>query len=170
MLNNITVLENGAFGYPGDDSYAVASGTTSSIQPGDFVAKALGNTSGNVVELAGTGTPVVATDYFAGLASSYSTETSSAAGTVKVMKFVPGTVYLGNPTVAATWDTQAKYDALVGARVVFTATQYGSSDNYTFTVDASDGSGNGLVVMPLDVKKYPGKVAFALRNAVNYLS
>lgn len=170
MLGNITVLENAAFGYPGDDSYAVASGTTASIQPGDPVAKALGNTSGSVVSLAATATPVVATDYYAGFASSYSTETASAAGTVKVMKFVNGTIYLGIPTVASSWDTQAKYDALVGSRVVFTATQSGSTSNYTFTVNAADGSGNGLVVMPLDVKKYPGKVAFAVRNAVNYLS
>lgn len=170
MLGNITVLENGAFGYPGDDSYAVASGTTASIQPGDPVAKTLGNATGNVVALAGNNTPSVGADYFAGIAASFSNETSTAAGTVKVMKFVPGTVYLGNPDVPATWDTQAEYDALVGARVLFSATQVGATDNYEFTILAADGAGNGLVVMPLDVKKYPGKVAFAIRNAVNYLS
>lgn len=170
MLGDIQVLENGAFGYPGDDVYVVASGTEGSILAGQPVAKALGNSSGNVVELAATATPVVATDYYAGISATSSNETSTADGVVRVMKFVPGTVYLGNPTVAATWDTQAEYDALVGARVVFTATQIGSTDNYTFTIDAADGATNGLVVMPLDVKKYPGKVAFAIRNGVNYLS
>ena len=170
MLGNINILENGAFGYPGDDEYTVALGTTASIQPGDPVAKALGNGTGNVVALAGDNTPVVGTNYFAGFASSYSTETTSAAGKVKVTKFVNGTVYLGIPDAPTSWDTQAEYDALVGARVLFNATQSGSTDNYTFTVLATDSSSNGLVIMPLDVKKYPGRVAFAVRNGVNYLS
>lgn len=167
MLGDVKILENGAFGYPGDDSYAVASGTTASIQPGDPVLKALGAAA---VTLATDNTPVVGTNYMAGIASSYSTETASAAGTVKVTKFVPGMVYLGNPDVAATWDTQAEYDALVGDRVLFNAVQIGSTDNYTFTILATDGATNGLVVMPLDVRKYPGKVAFAIRNGANYLA
>ena len=82
-LGDITIYDQGSFGYAGDVEYAVASGTTSSILAGTPVAKALGAAA---VTAAATGTPVVATDFFAGIAATTSTETASAAGTVKVTK------------------------------------------------------------------------------------
>ena len=161
MLGDFQIYAEGAFGYPGDDEYAVASGTTASIPAGTPVSKPLGSAT---VAAAADGTPVVATDFFAGIAATTSTETASAAGTVKVTKMVPGMSWLVAPKTTATWDTQAEYDALVGDRVTLDLT----SD--TWTIDATDGATNGCVVMPLDIKKYPGKVRFAFRNAVSYLS
>lgn len=161
LLGNIQLFTSGSFGYAGDDEYAVASGTTSSVVAGTPVLKALG---GAAVSAATTNMPVVATDFFAGIAASTSTETSGAAGTVKVTKLVPGQTWLIAPKVAATWDTQAEYDALVGDRVLLDLT------SSTWTILATDGATSGCVVMPLDIAKHPGQVRFAFRNGVNYLT
>lgn len=163
MLGDILIYDEGAFGYPGDEEFAVAASATF-IYPGEPVAKALGNSTGNVVAPAATATPVVGTNYYAGIAATTSTNTSGAAGTVKVTKLVPGVTYLCAPTVAASWDTQSEYDALVGARVRFTLS------GGVYTVDATDNSTYGLVVEPLDIARYPGKVRFSIRSGVSYLS
>lgn len=159
-IGDITLYSEGAFGYPGDDEYAVAASATL-IYAGEPVAKALG---GAAVTPAATNTPVVATDFYAGVAASTSTNTSGADGTVKVMKFTNNNSFLIKPKVAATWDTQAEYDALVGDRVLLDLTAG------TYTILATDGATSGCVVMPLEIAKYPGKVRFNFRNAVNYLS
>lgn len=162
-LGDITLYADAAYGYPGDDEYAVASSATL-IYAGEPVAKALGNSTGKVVTPAADGTPVVATDFFAGIAATTSTNTSGAAGTVKVTKMVQGASWLIKPKTAATWDTQAEYDALVGARITIDLT------TGSYTCDAADGATNGCVVMPLDISKYPAHVRFAFRNGVSYLS
>lgn len=162
-LGDITLYDEGAFGYPGEVTYAVAASATT-IKAGEPVAKTLGNSTGNVVTPAATNTPVVATDFYVGIAATTSTNTSGAAGTVNVMKFTPGVTYLIAPKVAASWDTQAEYDALVGARVLLDLT------STVYTILASDGATSGCVVMPLDISKYPAKVRFVFRSAVNALA
>ena len=159
-LGDIQVYDEAAFGYPGDVEYGVDK-AASTIYPGEPVSKALGATS--VAALA-TSKPVVGTDYLAGIAASTSTQTASANGTVKVMKIVPGLTYIISPKTAASWDTQAEYNDLVGARVTFDLT------SSTYTINATDGATNGLVVMPLDISKFPGKVRFAIRAGANYLA
>ncbi len=161
LLGDIQIYSEGAFGYPGDEEYAVDSGTTASITAGTPVKKALGSA---FVAAESTNTPVVATDFWAGFASSTSTETASLAGTVKVTKMDPNLTYLIAPKVAATFDTQAEYDALVGDRVLLDLT------SSTWTILAADSATYGCVIMPLNVSKHPGVVRFALRNGVNYLS
>lgn len=163
MIGDIIPYSEGAFGYPGDDVYVCAANTTV-INAGEPVAKALGNSTGNVVTAAATNTPVVATDFYAGIAATTSNQTASAAGVVRVTKFDSNMTWLISPKVAATWDTQTEYDALVGARVLIDLTAS------AYTLLASDGATSGCVVMPLDVLKYPGKVRFQFRNGVNYLS
>lgn len=163
-LGDISFYSFNAFGYPGDEEYAVAAGADASIKAGEPVEKELGNGTGNVVALAGNNFPVVATDFCPGIASSTSTDTVAAAGTVKVTKNVPGVTYLIAPKVAATWDTQSEYDALVGARVLLDLTAG------TWTILAADGANNGCVVEPLDVAKFPGKVRFSFRNGTSYLA
>ncbi len=78
-----------------------------------------------------------------------------------------GTTYLITPDVAATWDTQAEYDALVGKRVLI---KLSAVTGGTYTILASDSAANGCVIQALDIAKYPGKVAFAFRNGVSVLS
>ena len=159
-IGDITIYDAGSVGSPTAERYAVAASATL-IYPGEPVAKALGAAA---VTPAATNTPVVATDFYAGIAASTSTNTAGAAGVVDVLVLQKGVSYLIAPNVAATWDTQAEYDALVGDRVVFDLT------STTYTILATDGATNGLVVMPLDIAKYPAKVRFAIRQAVDYLA
>lgn len=164
-LGNITIKEVGAFGVPGAKTFAVASGSTASIKAGELVLKALGGAAVTVWTANSAAKPVVGTDFLAGLSTTTSTETASAAGVVKVMPIVPGVIYLAAPNVAATFDTQAEYDALVGDRVLLDCTTAGVQ-----TILASDSATSGLVIEPLDISKYPGKVAFSLRAGLSYLA
>jgi len=113
--------------------------------------------------------PSVGTDYVLGIATSTSTETATVAGTVAVMEVMPGMTFLIAPATAALWDTQAEYDALVGARVLLTTSATGvqtiSATDYGG--NATNGLGNGLVVEPLNITTYPGKVRFSLKSRLN---
>jgi len=101
------------------------------------------------------------TDFLAGIATATSTNTSTAAGYVDVMPLLPGQTFLMKPNAATSWDTQAEYDALVGKRVVIDLT------SGSFTILASDGSTNGCIILPLDIKTTPGLVHFAFDTAVS---
>lgn len=164
-LGDIQILNSGAFGPVGTQKHSVASGAAATIKAGELVLKSLGSASVVVWTASNTAKPVVGTDYVAGLSMSTSTDTASAAGTVEIMPLVPGMVFLANPDTAATWDTQAEYDALVGDRVLLSTTAAGVQ-----TILASDSATSGLVIMPLDISKYPGKVAFAVRAGAWYLA
>lgn len=157
-LSDILLFDEGAFGYPGDNEYTVAASATL-INAGEPVSKAL---AGVAVTPLATNKPVAGTDFMAGIASSTSTNTSAAAGKVRVTKMLPGVTYMIAPKVAATWATQALYDALVGSRILFDLT------SSVYTALAADGSTNGLVVEPLNVINFPNKVRFSIRSAVWY--
>jgi hypothetical protein len=88
------------FGSRGAQTYAVAASATL-INSGEPVTKAL---AGAAVTPMTTNKPVVGTDYIAGVATSTSTNTASAAGTVQVVPPNIDTVFLIAPKVAATWD------------------------------------------------------------------
>ena len=145
----------------GAKKYIVASGTTASINPGEPVARAL---AAGVVSAMATNKPVVATDFLVGISTTTSTETASAAGEVWVQPLMPGQVWLIKPKVAATFDTQAEYDALVGDRVLIDLT------TGSYTILAADGATSGCVIEWMDVSKHPGRVAFSFRNGVSDLT
>ncbi len=181
-INDITFLEEGAFGEIGSRYWQVKANTSTqgtgssyipAFRPGEPVRKTLGtgttNNSAQTLATIGTGSssyPVVATDFLAGIAMSTSTESDTANGKVYVAPIVPGVVYLGIPDAPTSWDTQSEYDALVGARVLMK--QSASATLPVFTVLASDGSTSGLVIEWIDITKYPGKVAFSLRQGLSY--
>ena len=162
-LNDIKIFSDGTFGPPGTIKHAVAAGSTTVIRAGDIVLKTLGSTVVSVIATNSTSYLSVGTHYIAGIAAGDSTQTATAAGTVEVIPNVNGLTYLCAPTTAASWDTQAEYDALVGARVKFTTSTTGK-----ITVLATDFLYNGAIIEPLDVTKYPGFVRFSLRQALNY--
>lgn len=153
----------------GSRLYNVAAGTP--IYAGEPVQVLLG-TAGTVVFPAITSTPVVGTTYYAGIASTNSTNTATAAGFVDVVPVNNNDSWLANPDVAATWDTQAEYDALVGSRVLLknNVTVTATPTSGTYTILASDSANNGCVIVHLNVFKHPGKVAFAIRNGASYLA
>lgn len=146
--------------------YNVAAGTP--IYAGEPVQiRAVG---GIVVEPSLTSTPLVSAaagveGLFVGIATTNSTNTATAAGTIYVLPTNSATTFLGNPDVAATWDTQAEYDALTGKRVLLknSVTVTATPTAGTYTVLASDSANNGCTVQAMDISKYPAKVAIAFR-------
>jgi hypothetical protein len=164
-MGDIELLYNPFFGVPGSRKHAVAAGAAATIKAGRLVKKALGNASVVAFAASDATEPVVGTDYLVGLATSTSTETASVAGTVQIMPILPGMVFLGKANTATSWDTQAEYDALVGDRVLLD-----SAADRTQTILHTDGANNALVVEPLDIAKYPGKVAFSVRNGAMYFA
>lgn len=163
MIGDITLLREGAFGAPGSRRHAVAAGAAASIKAGELVLKALGSASVVVWTASNTAKPVVGTDYLAGLSTSTSTDTASAVGVVDIMPITQDMVFLIDAEVAATWNTQSEYDALVGDRVLLKTTAAGKQ-----TILAADGATQGLVIEPMDVTLYPGKVAFSVRAGAIY--
>ncbi len=158
-IGDIMPFENaGSSNMVGGLKYAVASGTTASIKAGEPVQK-LGGTA--YVTLAQTNFPTTTLRHV-GVAASASTETASADGTVTVIPSTNGQIWLITPKVTATWNTQAKYNALLGSRVLIDLT------TAVFTILASDSAGNGCVVEYLDVAQYPGKVAFSFSPLSDY--
>lgn len=135
-----------------------ADGTVSRIQPGEPVTKVAGAAG---VLAAATNAPTT-TLRIVGVASSVSNETASVAGTVNVIPASPGQIWLISPDVAASWDTQAEYNALCGARVLIKNTAG------VYTILASDGASNGCIIEYLDITRYPGKVAFSWSPLVDY--
>jgi len=160
-LGDVTLLNSQVA--TGAKRYAVASGTTASIAPGDVVIKTLGAVVVSKLNDVNT-KPVVGTDYVVGIAQTYSNETAAAAGYVMVQDLLPGQIWLIAPKVAATWDTQSEYDALVGKRVLLDSTAG------TVTILAADGATSGCVIEYLDVSKHPGKVAFSFRDGLRALA
>jgi len=161
MIGDFTILEqNSSNGGRGSRKCLVAAGATA-INAGEPVTRALGAA---VVTASATNTPVVATDFYAGIAQTASTQTAAVAGTVDVTPINSGITWLVAPKAPTSFDTQAEYDALVGDRVLIDLTAG------VYTVLATDGATNGLVIMPLDVAKYPGKVAVAFRAGVSDLT
>lgn len=160
-LGDITIYKTGTT-LPGSKTHQVAAAASApNINAGELVLKTLGNQY--VIKMA-TNKPVVGTDYVAGLALTSSTETSTLDGTVDVLPLMTGVIYLIAPKVAATWNTQAKYNALVGARVLIDVT------SGTETILASDSANNGCVIENLNIQQYPGLVAFSIRAGASYLA
>lgn len=143
----------------GSLKFAVAAGTTASINAGEPVQKL----AGAAYATAAQNNMPTATLRHVGISASNSTETASADGTVDVIPAVPGSLWLVNPDVLTTWNTQAKYNALVGARVLIKL----SAGVYTLL--AADGAGNGAIVEYIEVAKYPGKVCVSL-SPLSYYS
>jgi len=158
---DIKILAQASTKGRGARKYNVAANATT-INPGEPVARAL---AGVTVTQMATNKPVVATDYLVGIAATTSTQTASVAGEVWVYPITPQTTYIINAYDSTCWDTQAEYDALVGARVLFDLSAGG-----VFTILSTDDSTYGAVIQTLDIFKYPGKVAFAFRAGVSDLS
>jgi hypothetical protein len=163
---DIVPFENAGAGKMGGSlKYYVASGATgadsvanSHIKAGEPVQKAAG--VAGVIALVTNGP--TASCRIVGVATSTSNETASASGTVDVIPAVPGQLWLIKPNVAATWNTQAKYNALIGSRVLIDNT------SGVYTILAADTAGAGCIVEYLDVAKYPGLVAFSFSKLVDY--
>ncbi len=160
-IGDITFLDGAVMSNQGALRF-LADASATLINPGEPASVTLGADQEAIAAV--TSTPVVGTDYYAGIAATTSTNTGSAEGEVYCYPIDPSIIFLIAPKTAATWATQALYDALVGSRVTLDLTAG------VYTINASDSANNGCVVRPLDVSKYPGKVAFSFRAGVNFMS
>ena len=187
-LNNILSLSNPPFGQIGTRKWKVAANTSGvgtdaagtyqkAFRSGEPVLRALGGyvvTPLYTVSASGSTAPIVATDHIVGIAASTSTETESAVGYVEVVPLVPGQTWLIAPKVAATFgqtegaQSQSTYDALVGDRVLIDLAA-GSYCAGVYSILAADSTTYGCIVMPMDVTRYPGKVAISFRDDVSDL-
>lgn len=140
----------------------ITAANTTAINAGEPVTCPLGAVQAAVAMA--TNKPVVATDFVAGIAATASTQTASVAGTVLCYPVTGSAVFLIAPKVAATFATQSAYDALVGSRVLLDLT------SSVYTILAADSATSGCVIRPLDISKYPGKVAFSFRNGASYIA
>lgn len=167
MIGDVTFNQESSFGYPGDSKQLVAAGAVGSIVAGIPLTKVLG---APYVLPAADGTPVVGTDYMAGISATLSTDTVASDGLVSVTKLVPGVTYLIKAKTPATYfgasyltaPDQATYNTQVGNRVVFDLTAG------VYTIDDTDSANNGLVVEYIDVTRYPLLVAFSIREGASY--
>jgi hypothetical protein len=141
-------------------TYPVAAGVT--IRAGEPVTRTLGALT---VIPAITATPVVGTHAVVGIAQTNSTSTASTAGTVSVIPVDINKIYLIK-TSGTAFANQAAYDAKLGQRVLFTL----SSGTYSIATTAADGATSGLVIMPLDIAAYPGRIAFRFRAGTSDLA
>lgn len=171
-LGDLTILEQNSMVGRGGRLYNVAAGTP--IYAGDPVqVRAVGAV---VVEPSLTSTPVVGTSgvegLFVGVATTNSTNTTTAAGTVNVLPVQSDITYLISPSTAASWDTQSEYDALVGKRVLLSnsVTVSSTPTSGTYTLLASDSAANGCVVQAMNIIEHPGKVAIAFRTRTSNVS
>ncbi len=158
-IGDIVILEQNSLAGRGASTFNVGAGATT-INPGEPV---MYGTGGNVtVQAAGNNFPVNSSDYFVGIASTTSTQTSGTAGTVGVYITDSRTIWLIKAKVATSWDTQAEYDALVGKSVLIDLT------SGAYTLLATNAPINGVIVAPLDVNKYPGRVAIQFKANTLY--
>jgi|6_EtaG_2_1085325.scaffolds.fasta_scaffold50728_2 hypothetical protein len=97
-------------------TFQVAAGAANTISPGEPVVATPGTAT---VALAADDTPKVGTDYLIGIATSESTDTAAAAGTVDVYVFKGGEVVSGAVTTAANADTLTKIRAAALDHVTF---------------------------------------------------
>lgn len=119
-------------------TFQVASGADNSISPGEPVVATPGTAT---VALAADATPAVGTDYLIGIATTESTDTTAAAGTVDVYVFQGGEVISAKTKLAASSDTLAEIKALANDFLLFDLT------SGVWTVDAAAGHGiaGGLI-------------------------
>ncbi len=170
-LNDITPYDDGVFSENNAKLWKVVASSNgpASIKAGELVlvgGLGAGTAKAGAATRWGTSVaskPSVGTDYIAGLAMTTSTETATVAGTIAVMPITGNVTFLGNPDTAATWNTQAKYDALVGSRVKLSTSSTGVQ-----TILATDSFYNALVVESLNITAYPGKVRFSINPRVMY--
>ena len=158
-LGDLVVKDQNVMTGTGARLYNVLAGTA--INAGEPVyVLALGAASA-YVQPAPTSFPDASAHLMVGVAATTGTQTSSAAGTVWVTPVSSALDYLITPDTAATWDTQAEYDALVGKRVLIDLT------TGTYTLLVSDSVNNGCIIEPCNIADRPGIILFSFRNQVN---
>lgn len=183
MLGDITIYKqaNGQMG-SGTQSINVAASAWI-IQPGEPVSLVAGASAcipatGTLYTIPSPYVPysVTGTGFF-GVAETISSNTTSLGGLIDIVAPTSNTVYLCNAQTPSLIATQALYDALVGHRVLLNCSSPGvvntpevtNGGGQTYTVLLTDSALNGFIVRPLNVFKFPNKVAFSPLDGISAL-
>lgn len=169
-IGDITIFRQASSGGgSGSFPFNVAVSATA-INPGEPVMLIAGatsiipNASSNLLTIPSPFVPYSITGTgLLGIAQITSTNTASAVGSVDVVPATSGTTWLINANSGFLVNTQAKYDALVGHRVLIDLTAG------VYTLLTTDSALNGCLIMPLNVFKFPGKIAFKFLDGVSAL-
>lgn len=161
---NIDILVGGNVSTSPTRKFQVAAGAVGSILFGEPVVQTAAGSP--YVIPAPNGSPVIGTDVLTGVAQRTSTDTVGLDGIVDVVVTLPGMTYICDALVPANIATQALYDALVGNRVLFDLT----AGVYTVDESTADNAANDLLIVDLDVSKYPNKVAFQFKMSGTILN
>lgn len=167
-LGDITVFRQASSGGGAGSFTFIAGPSVVAIQAGEPVMLVAGatavlpNQATNLLAVPNSPYSMTGTGLL-GIASTTGTNTSSAAGSIEIIPPGSGMTWLITANNSTNVNTQAKYDALVGHRVLIDLT----SGSYTLLT--SDSAANGCIIMPLSVFKFPGKIAFKFFDAVSAL-
>lgn len=125
--------------------FLVAAGAVATIQPGTPTKFSSAGAIVPMVDADGT-----TSQRFTGIAKGPSTDSATVAGEVTVFIPIPGLLYAASAKSATAANTQAKIDALKGARLVFDLTGtvgQGLTGQWTIDTAAGDGSNNCVVII-----------------------
>jgi len=167
MLGDIVIYHQESFGGGRGSRRMMAAASAATILAGEPVVIVAGastvvpNQSATLLTQASPYVPYNVTGTgFVGIAQT--STTASTAGGFDVAPANTGVTYLVTATTPSLISTQSKYDALVGARVVLYASPVGttvSSSGFQYYCNLTDSALNGFIVRPLDIYKFPNKVA-----------
>lgn len=143
-IDDIAVVRGGGSNYEARVDDRDTSSATATLKRGEPVKR----NNANFALLVATGDPEIATDILLGIATSESTETASAEGTVNVLQIVPGTVLRGKATTSTNMNTAALLNGLRFDYVTFDVT----SSNVTIDEDEGDDpNSQGLCILDGDI-------------------
>ncbi len=145
--------------------WLVASGAAATINPGTPTKF---SSAGAIVPMTdGNGTT---SERFTGIAKTTSTDTAAAAGEVYTFIPLPGIIYAAGAKSATGANTQAKIDALLGARLVFDLTgTVGPGLTGQWTIDAAGGDGSTNGIMVIGGEYQTNTLYFIYRNTAAFI-
>lgn len=139
--NDITIKESGGRNSVPTDRWIVASGQTTLIDAGE-PAKT-NDDEGEVILLVDADLTLGTDKLMSGIGANDSTETSAASGYSNQYVPLPDIKWEIKATTAATMDTQAEIDALIGHMVIIDLT----SSVFTMDVGATTSASNAFVIV-----------------------
>ncbi len=165
-LGDIVIYRQASAGGGAGSRPMIARASAAQIQAGEPITIVAGATAvvpnqvNNLLVIAPSPYSMTGTGLL-GIAQTTATNTATLPGYVEYVPTGSGTVWLINAKTSSEVDTQAEYDALVGHRVLIDLTAG------VYTMLTSDSAANGCIIQPLDVVKFPGKVAFTFVDEIS---
>lgn len=145
-IDDIAIIRGGGSNFQARVDDRDTSSLTRAIQRGEAVKR--GGAGNNFAIPVLTGDPEIATDILLGVATSESTESASADGTVEVAQILPSTVLRGSASTAANVDTDAELRDITFDYVAFDVSSLAQSIDED---EGDDPNVHGLCIIDGDI-------------------